>query len=189
MLWPAALLGTTGCLGGGPVDLRYRPSRPARPLEAEGKLAIRIDRVEDQAGGIVLAEGERPRLLLRRPVQDSIREALTEEFRRLGLRIAGASAAADVLLNAALTHGEISSRESRFRSQTGIVRLTIALSIEDPNGRPLWQGELKGVGDMATSGDTSGAVNAALADAMEKIGPMLAEDGIVARIISAGRNP
>ncbi len=184
LLWPAALLGTAGCFGGGAVDLRYRPSGTAVSLSHEGTPAFYIVRVDERAGGIVLAAGERPKLLLKRPVQESLREALTVELGRLGLPAAKELDKADARLSAAIG-GEITDQSRSYSAAVGLVRLTISLSIEDRRGAPLWEGELKGVGDIAKTGSVAAAANAALADAMAGLGPLLTQDRVVARIFSA----
>jgi len=185
LLLPAALLGTAGCLGGGPVDLRYQPGAAVRPLEGEHKPAIYVGRFVD-AGGITLASGDHARLLLKRPVQDSIKEALTEELRRLGFPIAGRVGIADALLSGGLAKGEITGQERSSREAFGLVRLTIDLVVENRDGQSIWEGELNGVGDISVAGSVGGAANSALADAMAGLGPLLTQDRVVARIAFAG---
>jgi hypothetical protein len=175
----ASVAGVAGC--GGKTDLRYRPGAAAAPLAGGAAPSIAIGRVSPGAG-IVLAAENRPKLKLSRPVEDSIKDALGGELRRLGF----GSGVPDAVLNASLSRGEVSNREETFKDLHGTVSLTLSLSLEDRRGMLLWTGELAGVGDIKAAGSTAGAVNAALADAMKKIWPSFEAEDVLERIRAAG---
>jgi hypothetical protein len=171
----AAVL-SAGC-GGKPVSVRYRPGASAPPLAGGRAPSIALGKVSPGAG-IVLAAENRPKLKLARPIEDSIKDALAAELRRLGF----GTGASDAVLNASLSRGEVSRRENLFQDLSGTVSLTIGLSIEDRRGRLLWNGEVGGVGDIKAAGSTADAVNAALSDAMKKLWPAFEAEGVVERI-------
>lgn len=182
-----ACFALTGCPSMAPVTLRYEPDAPARPLALDRKVRIFLAPVSDQAGGLQSSLYKFP---LRRPLGESVDEALRLELGRLGLPPAAEAARADAVLKAAVAAAALGVEANRI-SMPGKGSIKILLSLSRPGGQTIWDGVLLGevtsrparIRFLPSSNEI---MNDALAAAMSGLGPLLESEGVIERLSAYG---
>ncbi|TBR22684.1 caspase family protein [bacterium] len=190
ILLPAFLL-ASACAS--PVALRYAPTAPPFGLAATNKPRFFLASVEDRSGGVRVNGPEGRGAPVQGSPGDALRDAVLEEFRRLGLPLADERAKADGVLYAALTEAVVAWSGGVGVPVNAVVR--IALKLKNMERAEVWDAEL--VGRAQTVGRAGGAVgnapnaamNLAFAEAVGKIGPSLRDEGVLESFGRAAPRP
>jgi hypothetical protein len=182
---PALLLCALFSACAAPVRLAYQPTGNAMRLSfPDGKPPrLYLGAVEDKSHGF-RTEGPVPTLSAGNSTVDVLRDALKAEFTRLGIPLAPTRQGADAVLYAALSDALVSVPSAGFYNAfNASVSMSLLVRSLDWNS-VLWMGEVKGTG--MTKGATGGysgskpnlALNAAFADMISRIGPLLEAEGV-----------
>ena len=113
------------------VRMSYQPTTHPRPLKHERKLAISLNQIEDQTGGVdaysFAAGGVRLLLPLSPPMIETLRQALTLELGRLDIPTVASPEQADAILNV---------RATEARLENGGI-LSLSMTLKSRDGFPL----------------------------------------------------
>ncbi|MBM4086891.1 MAG: hypothetical protein FJ272_19050 [Planctomycetes bacterium] len=188
------LILVTGC-GTAPVDLQYRPAGAGQPLGAPIQSQVYTAPTVDRTGGPDSFGGDvnqqmnlkgplRARVIT--PYAKALQDSLQTELGRLGIPLAGRRENADAILEATLT------KTLTYVKEVGMVHVPVygafefKLSLKDSRDKLLWEGEIRGWGQgtlsapgfLRVGAGPNDAMNAALADAMGQIGPLLKSEDV-----------
>lgn len=181
----AALASTAGC--GPQIVLKYEPAAKAAMPEA-ASLRLHVTRPENAYGSLVVqGPGYKPGL--GGSLEEAVRRALAAELGVLGFQLVDDRAIADAVASSSIEEAQVVWPGGIKTRVDGVIR--ILLTIKDRTGRGLWEGELRGAGRGYGGPAYIGtgprdAMNAALASALRKIGPMFTDHSVVARIRGEG---
>lgn len=185
-----------GC-GTVPVNLHYQPASATQPLAAGIITGIYIDRIIDNTGGPDSYGGNiNEQLGLKGPLSttiltpytESLKQSLQVELARLGIPVVNQREKAVAILGVTLT------KTLAYVKSTGMTDVPVygafefSLSLKCSDGAPVWEGYINGYGQgllsapgyLRVGSGPNDAMNAALANAMEQIGPIWKSDNVLA---------
>jgi hypothetical protein len=193
----AHLLGAialAGCAGMQPIDLRYAPAGAAAEIPRGRMPKILLANVVDRSGG--LRNNNIARLhpgSFARPLDEAFKAALVEELRRLHAPLVQSRLNAEALLEASITGAEVGWNQGMQIPVQAALMYT--LKLKSLSGATLWETDLMGAGTAIAPGSAmpgnapNQAMNAALADAMGKLGPALAGEDLYSLAHAKGAAP
>ena len=184
----AAAAFLSACGGGIVINPRYQPGPLATPY-AGRKPRIYLGNVSDKSGAVRWGNSAVFPNSVPRPLEECLREAFVNEFKRLDIPLVGAAKDADAQISA-------SWRETIVNLDAGIsvadkATVRIGLDVKGRGGAPIYDDEIvgKGVSDYHHIGCCPGkgpgqAVEAALGDAMKKFEELF-EGDLAEQILSS----
>jgi hypothetical protein len=122
------------------------------------------------------------------PFGPFLRETLSQELARMGLRAAPSRADADGVLRAAASKLSVVYKTFRFNHLGFVADVTLSLTLSDRAGTPLWSGDFVGAGKSESTtpglpGDApEDAFREALGEALDKVRPSLEVAQVFARL-------
>lgn len=175
------------------IDLKYQPPGEAPRLRIGKMPRVFVPEVEDRtSGGFTYAGmGATTSAQLTRPLTDSVFEAIKTELARLSVPLAASRDQADAILKAAVTGAGVVMRSGSSQNVPVDATISLALQLRNKTGDSLWSTEFTGKATKHTwapgmpGAIPSDATNAALVDAMRKLGQVLDDEGVLNRVFNA----
>jgi hypothetical protein len=173
----AAAVLMTGCTA--TIDLRYRPETAVAALPGTERIKLFVAPVEDRSGGVQLTGVNSVKFQYAHPLADGVREAFETEEARLGFSVVSAREQADLVVRPTIVTARLDGRMGGGISYIVATKLAISLAVENGAGERVGSGALQGVTEAERSGgahpdEFGGYLDAALADAMNHLGPIMA---------------
>jgi hypothetical protein len=174
--------GLTVIIGCGPavVNLRYQPTAAAPQFEPDRNVKL-FCKADNRNAGITSFQnkGTRP-LKFEPPLPEALMDAVKTEMARLGMPCVDNRKDADAIAQVALLNANTGQEEG---SGSYIANFSFELDLFTMSEQPLWHGVVNGKG-RPTGAFGYSAYNPALADAIQKIGPLFHSEGLVDKIFT-----
>ncbi|MBI4679346.1 MAG: caspase family protein [Elusimicrobia bacterium] len=173
-----------------PVNLRYAPDALATPWEGS-KPKLFLASVTDRSEGFKWVGVQSVSKPVVRPLEESLREALVNEFGRLGITLVKVPKDADAQVSASWLQASVGLKAGVAVTDDGTVKMMI--SVRGRNNISIWSDVVivgHGKGTHRHWGCCPGigpeqAINAALADAMKKLEEAILSQDLAGQIFAA----